>query len=165
MTRNKINKNNTQHQSDLITFHQINLQHSKLATHELVKQLEGLPKFIILAQEPYYYNKLLFIPRQIKTIAHTKTKPRACIMHHPDLHIFPLPQYSDPDTAVGVWEPGTLNLETIFIISSYWDINNDRIPDKLVETIQHCLDNNIPYICGIDSNAWSTMWGSVEDNN
>ena len=162
---NTANKNNiTSNHLDLITFHQINLQHSKLATHELVKQLEGLARFIVLAQEPYFYNKLQYIPRQIKTFSHTKSKPRSCIMHHSDLKIFPLHQFSDQDTTVGAWEPGTLNIETVFLISSYWDINHDQIPTKLIETIQYCLDNNIPYICGIDSNAWSTMWGSLEDN-
>jgi hypothetical protein len=55
---NKINKNKVVSKSDLITFHQINLQHSKLATNVSVKQLERVPNFIILAQEPYYYNKL-----------------------------------------------------------------------------------------------------------
>ena len=117
---NTANKNNvTSNHLDLITFHQINLQHSKLATHELVKQLEGLAKFIVLAQEPYFYNKLQYIPRQIKTFSHTKSKPRSCIMHHSDLKIFPLHQFSDQDTTVGAWEPGTLNIETVFLISSY----------------------------------------------
>ena len=62
-------KNKKVSKSDLITFHQINLQHSKLATLELIKQLEGMPRVIVLAQEPYFYNKLMFIPRQIKTIS------------------------------------------------------------------------------------------------
>jgi hypothetical protein len=130
--------------SNLITIHQINLQHSKLATHELAKQLEGLPKFIVLAQEPYYYNKLMFIPSQIKTISHTSSKPRACIMHHPNLVIFPLPQFSDPDTAVGSWEPGVVGPPNIIFISTYWDINHEQLPPKLTETIQFCLTNNIP---------------------
>ena len=120
MKNNNTNANKNTPPSNLITFHQINLQHSKLATHEMVKQLEGVAKFIVLAQEPYFYNKLQFIPRQIKTISHTQSKPRACIMHHPDLNIFPLPQFCDPDTAVGAWEPGTLNFETIILISTYW---------------------------------------------
>jgi hypothetical protein len=59
-------KNKNVPKSNLVTFHQINLQHSKLATHELVKQLERIPNFITLAQEPYFYNKLFFIPSQIK---------------------------------------------------------------------------------------------------
>ena len=56
-TKNNITSNNL----NLITFHQINLQHSKLATHELVKQLEGLGRFIVLAQEPFilYYGVML----------------------------------------------------------------------------------------------------------
>jgi hypothetical protein len=40
-----------------------------------------------------------------------------------------------------------------------------QIHTKLVKTIQSYLDNNIPYIFDIDSNAWSTMWGSLEDNS
>jgi hypothetical protein len=123
-----------------------------------------MPRFIVLAQEPYFYNKLMFIPRQIKTISHTSSKPRTCIMHHPDLVIFPLPQFSDPDTTVGSWEPGVVGPPNIILISTYWDINHEQLPPKLIETIQFCLDNNIPYICSIDSNAWSTVWGSREDN-
>jgi hypothetical protein len=86
-------------------------------------------------------------------------------MHHPDLNIFPLPQFSDPDSTVGSWEPGVAGPPNIILISTYWDINHDQLPPKLTETIQFCLDNNIPYICSIDSNAWSTVWSSREDNN
>jgi hypothetical protein len=51
------NKNKNISLSNLITFHQINRQHSKLATLELLKQLEGMPRFTVLAQEPYFYKK------------------------------------------------------------------------------------------------------------
>jgi hypothetical protein len=87
--KNKITCNNL----DLINFHQINHKHSKLATHELVKQLEGVTKFLVLAQEPYFYNKLQFIPRQIKNFSSTKSKPPSSIMHHPvikDLSLTPI---------------------------------------------------------------------------
>jgi hypothetical protein len=129
--KNNINKDVPK--SDQITFHQINLQHSKLATHELVKQLERVSNFIILAQEPYFYNKLLFLPRQIKRFSHNVSKPRSCIMHHPDLNIFPLPQFSDPDTTVGSWEPGVAGPPNIILISTYWDINHDQLPPKLTQ--------------------------------
>jgi hypothetical protein len=99
------NNKNISPSSNLITIHQINLQHSKLATLELIKQLEGVPRFIVLAQEPYFYNKLMFIPRHIKTISHTSSKPRACIMHHPDLVIFPSPNLVTP---IPQWDPGNL---------------------------------------------------------
>jgi hypothetical protein len=85
-------------------------------------------------------------------------------MHHPDLNIFPLPQFSDPDTTVGSWEPGVVGPPNIILISTYCDINHEHLPLKLIETIQFCLDNNIPYLCSIDSNAWSTVWGSRVDN-
>jgi hypothetical protein len=119
---------------------------------------------MILAQEPYFYNKLLFIPSQIKRFSHNISKPRSCIMHHPDLVIFPLPQFCDPDTTVGSWEPGVEGPPNIILISTYWDINHEQLPPKLIGTIQFCLDNNIPYICSIHSNVWSTVWGSREDN-
>jgi hypothetical protein len=81
--RNQNINNKNVPKSDLITFHQINLQHSKLATHELVKQLERVPNVIILEQEPYFYNSLLFIPSSIKRFSHNTSKPRSCIHNAP----------------------------------------------------------------------------------
>ena len=118
MLNNQRNNKNSP-KSDLITLHQINLQHSKLATLELVKQIEKVPNFIILAQEPYFYNKLLLIPNQIQRFSPNLSKPRSCIMHHPTLNIFPLPQFSDPDTTVGSWQPGDKGPPKLNLISTY----------------------------------------------
>jgi hypothetical protein len=67
--------------------------------HEVVKQLEGVSKFIALAQESTF----------IKTTINSKTTKNPIIhqvktqgMYHPDMSIYYLHQFIDPNTAIGV---------------------------------------------------------------
>ena len=75
---------------------------------------------------------------------------------------FLLPQLSDQDTTVCSWElpPPNSSLKQVIIISSYWDINLPSIPQSLINAVNYCNTNNLPFIIGTDSNAHSTLWGS-----
>jgi hypothetical protein len=50
------------------------------------------------------------------------------------------------------------------LISVYWDILIGEIPEKLIACIDYCLTHNLPYLCSMDSNAHSTLWGCPRDN-
>ena len=52
----------------------------------------------------------------------------------------------------------------IMLISAYWDILLEEIPAKLVACIEYCISHNIPYLCSMDSNAHSSLWGCTTDN-
>jgi hypothetical protein len=75
-----------------------------------------------------------------------------------------MPQFSDSDTTYCCWETVSPLIKQIIIISVYWNINTNLIPSKLIYSVKHCIDNNIPYICGMDSNAWSSLWGCTTEN-
>ena len=144
------------------TFHQINLHRSKYANFELFKQVEPLGHFIILAQEPHFYKgKLTGTPRGLK-VHHTGQYSRSCIIHPKKLNIVSLPELCDRDVVSCLWEiePN----KQVMLISTYWDITLPNIPEALISSIEYCTTHNIPYICSMDSNAHSTLWGCNKNN-
>ena len=145
--------------------HQINLQHSKKASLELNIQFSKLDNFLILSQEPYQYeNRIKCLPNNTNILYNNPNnlKPRTCIIAHRNMKTFLLPQLSDQDTTVCSWElpPPNSSLKQVIIISSYWDINLPSIPQSLINAVNYCNTNNLPFIIGTDSNAHSTLWGS-----
>ena len=148
-----------------VLFHQINLQHSRKASLELVNQLKNTENFITFCQEPYhYYGKINGIPYPISVHQPPIQNPRTCILSSNNLNLHSLDSLSDRDTTVCSWETNTPALGQIIIISSYWDITQPNIPTKLIETLSYCKSNNLPVICAIDTNAWSTLWGCDTTN-
>jgi len=144
-----------------IQFHQLNMQHSKSATHTFYQDHSvGINLF----QEPWTYeNKLMNIPKS--WVSHyVEDRPRACITHSKEHQIWFMPMISDRDVVACLWLTGNSSRPRIMLISCYWDINNPEIPVKLKEAIDYCEDEGFPFICGMDSNAHSTLWGSPHNN-
>ena len=147
---------------------QINLQHSKIASANLSKLTESKGFSICLVQEPWVTKRgISGIPPQI-TKQHAHTKPgdpqvRAAILHKRSLDIWPIPHFSDRDVCTCIWNTKNYagSTEIIWLISAYWAGNNNEIPFKLTQAIDHCISSNIKFICGIDSNAHSNLWGSL----
>ena len=48
----------------------------------------------------------------------------------------------------------------ITIISAYWAGNEPEIPPALLKVFDYCSNNHTPFICCLDSNAHSYLWGS-----
>ena len=150
--------------SDQITIHQINLHHSMYSNIEFFKQIEPLKRFISLIQEPHISGgKLTSSPRSLQTHC-TGNNPRACIVHPRDINIAPLPHLSSRDVMTCLWETGQNAHPRLMLISAYWDITHREIPIKLTNTIEYCQHNSIPYLCSMDTNAHSTLWGCAQDN-
>jgi hypothetical protein len=63
-----------------------------------------------------------------------------------------------------LWETGQDSIPTTVLISAYWDITHKVVPSKLIDSIHYCQQNSIPYLCSMDVNAHSTMWGCEQDN-
>ena len=145
-------------------FHQINLHKSKLANFELFKQTESLNKFIILAQEPHTYKgNVTGTPRGLQTHL-AGPSPRSCIIHPKILNIKSIPDFCSGDVVSCLWETGSVSMPNIMLISVYWDITSVNIPEKLLACISYCNTMDLPYVCSIDSNAHSTLWGCNKDN-
>ena len=148
----------------LTTLHQINLHKSKFANYELFKQVEPLRNFIALTQEPHVWKgKLTGIPRGLKSHL-VGPNPRSCIVWPKKLNLTPINEFCTGDVVSCLWETNSILKTKTMLISVYWDILLDEIPAKLVASIDYCKSHNIPYICSMDSNAHSTLWGCISDN-
>ena len=146
------------------TFHQINLHKSKLANFELFKQIEPLSNFVALTQEPHTYRgKLTGIPRGLKSHS-VGPNARSCIIWPKKLNILPITDFCSGDVVSCLWETNTTLQTKIMLISVYWDILLGEVPAHFVSCIDYCKTHNIPYLCSMDSNAHSTLWGCTSDN-
>ena len=146
------------------TLHQINLHKSKLANFELFKQTESLSNFVALTQEPHVYlGKITGLPRGLKShlAGHIS---RSCIIWPRKLNITPITEFCSGDIVSCLWETNTNSRPRVMLISAYWDILQDDVPAVLVSCINYCRSHNLPYLCSMDSNAHSTLWGCNSDN-
>ena len=74
-------------------------------------------------------------------------------------------QFIDYDIAAGTIEGGSVAEPTV-IASVYLDIElPGTILPKFRELVEFCKDKNLPLICGIDCNAHSPLWGSMDTNS
>ena len=147
---------------------QINLQHSKLATANLAKLSETKSFLICLVQEPWITKRGIsgippHITKQHTTIKKDDPPIRAAILHTRSQNIWPIPHFSDRDICTCIWNAPTKlgQTEEIWLISAYWAGQDKDLPPKLIQTIEHCTNSNIKFICGMDSNAHSNLWGST----
>ena len=148
----------------LTTVHQINLHKSKLSNFELFKQLEPLGNFAALAQEPHVFKGgITGLPRGLKSHL-VEPNSRSCIIWPKKLNITPVTEFCSGDVVSCLWETNSVLKTKIMLISVYWDILLLEVPVKLVSCIDYCLNHNIPYLCSMDSNAHSSLWGCISDN-
>ena len=148
----------------LTTLHQINLHKSKFANYELFKQVESLSNFIALTQEPHVWRgKLTGMLRGLKSYL-VGLNPRSCIVWPKKLNITPITEFCTGDVVSCLWETNSILRTKVMLISAYWDILLEEVPVKLIASINYCKSHNIPYICSMDSNAHSTLWGCISDN-
>jgi hypothetical protein len=78
-----------------------------------------------------------------------------------------LEQFSGRDSVTCSCSTGSANVlhPEIFLVSSYWDISLASPPSEMLACIDFCISHCIPYICVLDSNAHSTLWGSPYNNH
>ena len=146
------------------TLHQINLHKSPLANFELFKQVEPLSNFVVLTQEPHVgRGKITGLPRGLKSHL-LGPNSRSCIIWPKKLNISPITDFCTDDVVTCLWEINSTRRTKIMLISVYWDITYEGVPDKLVACIDYCKTHNLPYLCSMDSNAHSTLWGCTSDN-
>ena len=101
---------------------QINLQHSRLATDNVMKVIEKKGIEIVLIQEPYTIrNRIAGIPRGYRTYTFGEGRSRAAILiTNNQLAAIQIVQLSDEDTVV---IETTIGNHKYILISMYLDIN------------------------------------------
>jgi len=157
--------------NSILTFIQINLKKSKLASANLIAFMVENNIKVALIQEPWVRNE------KIKGLNHKEfviiykaipgTNPRSCILIHKSITAFIISNFSDADTTVikieGVDMP-------ITVVSAYFHGDLDIPTLKMVELVeslnlQDSSKINTDVLMGFDANARSELWGSSELND
>ena len=153
----------TMHMDTSIRCIQINLQHSKAATHNLIQTIEEGDMDIVFAQELYtIQNKLVGIPRTYKTFISGRGKTRAAIILINDkIDAILINQLSDEDMVV---VEITTSRSRFFTISMYLDILQELENDtkKMGGVLHYTRGKGV--IIGMDSNSRSRSWYDTVTN-
>jgi hypothetical protein len=159
-TKNKINTSHKNRLGALTTSLkclQINLQHSRLATDNLLKIMEEEDADIACIQEPYILgNKIRGMPHSLTVLTTGEKKnaqPSSLITRNIDALM--ITQLSDEDVTVAEIRAGSA---TFLVASMYFDIQRPIEVDlnKMQAIITYAKEMGI--IFPIDSNARSTTW-------
>jgi hypothetical protein len=136
---------------------QINLQHSRVATDNLMKIIAEDGTDILCIQEPYtIQNKTVGMPKKYKIFASGGGRNRAAIVvTNNQVDTLLLKQLSDVDTVV---LEVTIENAKIILASMYLDIRQQIDIDltKMEAIIQHAKGAGV--LIAMDSNSRSTSW-------
>lgn len=136
------------------------MQHSKIASAEFLKVVKTR-SFVGFLQEPWVHRGRLAGLTGIQKHHSQEAHFRAAICHSRDINVWEVPQFTSPDVTTCIWRPDSSQTsKEIYLISAYWSGNAVEIPKELKEAVEFCQRKNIEFICGIDSNAHSSWWGS-----
>jgi hypothetical protein len=153
---NRMGKLNTQ-----LNCLQINLQHSRSATENLLKIIEEEVSDILCIQETYTIgNKIVGLPRTYTAFASGEGRKQAAIVINSEqIDTILMTQHSDEDAVV--LEARVDNL-TFLIASVYVDITRPLVIDlqKMQEILTHAEGVGINF--SMDNNARSTSWHDVK---
>ena len=142
---------------------QFNLQHSRLATDNLLKIIEEDGTDILCIQEPYTIrNKIAGLPQTYKVFASGEGRKRAAIVvNNKKVGTLLINQLSDEEAVV--LEIKVCNTR-IIIANMYFDINRPVEFDmqKIDATLAHAP--GVGVIIAMDSNSRSTSWHDVLTN-
>lgn len=148
------NNDNNSH----IPFLQINLHKSKTANSELLKRLTEGEGIIALLTEPWFSKKGHIPGFNDFNIYYQKSftgSCRAAIVIDKSFNSWIVHEYTNNDMVTICVNIQNTNY---YIASIYMDGNAD-IPNKFVNLISYCKENNFNLIIGTDSNAHSPLWG------
>ena len=142
---------------------QINPQHSRLATDNLLKIMEEEDTDIVCIQEPYNIgNKIGGLPRSRTVLTSGEGKKRAgIVINNKHIDAILITQLSDEDATLMETRVGSV---TFVIASTYFDIKRSIDEDlkKMQAVMTQAKGTGIVF--AIDSNATSTSWHDVLTN-
>lgn len=149
---------------------QINLQHSRDATAEMLSSLVKKRADVILIQEPYVYRQQIrgLAVQGFKLLvgARTGEVPRSCILVSKRLSSVPLPQLGTKDATVMLLEHKVSDIPHKIILSSlYLPYDGACQPSQeMVDIVTFGESRGISIVIGCDANSHHTMWGSTDVN-
>ena len=143
---------------------QINLQHSRAASFNIVQLMEQDQCDVVLIQEPWVVkNRICGIKKAGTIFVGCKDEvPRACILVKSGIKCWFLPNFSNRDVST-VLVRGRKGEE--IILCSVYMANEDGTlcPPRLVQKL--CEEDRKPVIIGGDANAHHEVWGSTDINS
>ena len=148
-----------------ILFWQINLQHCRAATDNLLAAVGQMKEKapVLLVQEPYVRKgKPIFSLPNYQVHYHGKNS-RSLIAVPRQLRVWSVSSLSDGDFTSILLEGN--DKKRILVVSGYLDIKKEVVGDKLEEIVSYSSANKIPILAGFDTNCHSTIWGCDENNN
>ncbi len=147
-----------------MSFRQLNLHKSKIATANLVEEAAKASNFIHCLQEPHVYKgSLPGYPSNANLYYSKESHPRTAIFGSKNLNLWFAPEFSSGDITTFIWKTEFTEIPEIFVVSVYLDIQlNDSkiIPSELLHLVKKCRENRKPLIVCADTNAHSTLWGT-----
>ena len=142
---------------------QINLQHSRAATNNLIQTISQQGIHLVFAQEPYIINnKIAGIPKSLKTYTSgTGRKRVALIVNNAEIDVLILNQLSDEDCIVAEIRSELIHF---YGASIYFDIGKviDGDCTKIENIMNHTKGSGL--LIAADTNARSRMWHDVLTN-
>lgn len=147
-----------------LTCFQINLQHSKIATNNLVQLIYELRIDLCLIQEPYTVNnKLAGIPKSMRTyVCGAGRKRAAIIISNKNIDATVINQLSNEDCVVVEIHHRD---KKFYTTSMYFDIEADISIDigKIESILEHTKGEGM--LISADTNARSKLWFDTTDND
>jgi len=142
---------------------QVNLQHSKPATANLMKIIEEDKISIICIQEPYtFQSKAAGILKKYKTYTSKEGRCRAAVfVTNNQIDTMLIQQLSETDTVVVEIIKGS---QKLILVSMYLDKENQIKHDlaKIEAVLRHAKGTGV--LIATDSNARSTLWHDTLTN-
>ena len=133
-------------------------------------EVGSMPDSIYLLQDPYYTPAGRPGVRKPSNFHSVGTARAAIYVSSIQSCAFvPMPQFTCHDIATGILEGGCLK-QPVVVASVYLeDCRNSReakpvILPMMEELVNFCANKNMRLIMGLDSNAHSPLWGSVDTN-
>jgi hypothetical protein len=146
-----------------IKFYQVNVQHSKAATANLMQMISTDKIGMALIQEPYQYQgKLTGITKGYRTFTCGEGKRRAAIIIQDNtIDALLITQLSDNNAVLLKINNGKLSF---YAASVYFDYNEPI--DNNIKTVERLLKftKGKKLLLAIDSNSRSTTWHDIKTN-
>jgi hypothetical protein len=138
-----------------------------MANEEIVLKISNCKNnYIVLGQEPYTYARdWCGIPKTIRKHTPTEVNFRTSILHSPDLYIYNVPEFTSRDITTCIWKTKNQTRSKIYLLSVYWDGTIDVPPIEFRQALDFLKNNQKDFIIGIDTNAHSQLWCSVNNRN
>ena len=148
-----------------VGFKQLNNNKREVSMDEINSYCNSQKYFVVLGQEPNTRLGGLVGLNKRHTAVHTLDEnPRSFIFASSNLHVWPMPTYTNRDIATALLDTHDPQVGKIVLCSFYWDILENEIPDMYLRVADFARSNGYILVTGSDSNAHSTLWNCVKDN-